>query len=87
MRELGHKAQVRMWLDAAGARERWLSEAGKGAIKHMVTKYFWEKLEDQSSDLMTKHLDGLRRDHPLRQVYTMFWVRSVARLVRSRLLC
>ena len=21
---------------------------GKGAIKHMVTKYFWEKLEDQS---------------------------------------
>ena len=29
MRELGHKAQVRMWLDAAGARWRWLSEEGK----------------------------------------------------------
>ena len=73
IRELGHKAQVRIWTDAAAARGLAL-RSGSGAIKHVETKYFWlqqkEKIQElriekirgtvNPADLMTKHLDGKR---------------------------
>ena len=72
-RELGHKAQIRIWTYAAAAR-RLALRSGSGTIKHMETKYFGlqqkEKNQELKSDiirgtinptqLMTKHLDGKR---------------------------
>ena len=73
IRDLGHKARVRIWTDAAAARGMAL-RSGSGAIKHMLTKYFWLQLKEKTqklwienirdtvnpADLMTKHLDGKR---------------------------
>ena len=76
IRELGHKAEVRIWTDAAAARGLAL-RSGSGAIKHMETKYYWlqqkqknkelsiEKIrtDDNTADLMTKHLAAARVQH------------------------
>ena len=71
IRELGFKAQRRVWTDAAAARG---SALRSGTIKHMETKYFWLQQKEKNqelriekirgtvnpADLMTKHLDGKR---------------------------
>ena len=72
VRDLGHKAHVRIWTDAAAARGLAL-RSGTGAIKHMETKYFWLQQNEKNQELridkirgtinpadLTKHLDENR---------------------------
>ena len=73
IRELGHKAQIRIWTDAAAARGLAL-RSGSGTIKHMETKNCWLQQKEKNQELkiekirgtvnpadrMTKHLDGKR---------------------------
>ena len=64
IRELGHKAQIRIWTDAAAARGIAL-RSGSGAIKHMEPKYFWLQQKERRT-----RSSGLKR----------FEARSVRRL-------
>ena len=73
IRELGRKAPIRIWTDAAAALGLAL-RSGSGTIKHKETKYFWLQQKEKNqelkiekirgtvnpADLMTKHLDGKR---------------------------
>ena len=49
IRELGHRAQIRVWTDAAAARRPAL-RSGSGSFKHMETKYFLAAAEGEEPD-------------------------------------
>ena len=57
IRELGHEAHVRIWTDAAAARGRAL-RSGRGAIKHMETKYFWLQQKEKNQELRIEKIRG-----------------------------
>ena len=68
-RELGHEAHLRIWTDAAAARELAL-RSGTGAIKHMETKYFWLQQKEKNRELRIDKIRG--RVNPVD-----FWMANV----------
>ena len=50
IREVGHEAHVRIWTDAAAARELAL-RSGNASIKQRETNYFWLPATENTQEL------------------------------------